>query len=314
MASNYSMPASTKPREFSILQEKLERTALSGEAYRPSLAQASIALVDRELRKALSWSNSSTPHFQVHYESDRFEKREIDAILGQLEQSYTSIFSQTHEAFAGRLDMFLVDARSAAAAGFFGSKLATHLNIEEKTLYVTKFPFQPLHQQIVAHLTHAMRMQRYEKHYENSLAWALMEDAFAVFLNHRLAAQPDAFPFFGIEPDIIVHELLQSKRVRSLTECWSSPATCNILERQVLNGAFFLYLGDTYSDDRLIELSKCDNEITTETFKDFFGKSLPELEAEWVAHLPISLLAMTRDELDLAITRWEKKIDSHLWF
>lgn len=314
MASNYYMPASSKPREFSILQEKLERTALSGDALRPTLAQASLALVDRELRKALSWSNSSTPHFQVHYESDRFEKREIEAIATQLEQSYTSIFSQTHEAFAGQLDMFLVDARSAAAAGFFGRKLATHLNVEEKTLYVTKFPFQPLHQQIVAHLTHAMRMQRYAKHYDDSHAWALMEDAFAVFLNDRLAAQPDAFPFFGIEPDIIVHELLQGKRVRNITECWSSPASCNILERQVLLGAFFLYLGDTYSDDRVIELSKCDNEITSDTFKTFFGKPLADLEAEWVEHLPVSLLAMTRDELDLAITRWEKKIDSHLWF
>jgi hypothetical protein len=310
MASSYHSYASTKPREFSILAEKLERTATSGDSLRMPPMHTSSALVDRELRAALAWNHASTPHFNLNYEDARFEKREIESVMKLLEQSYSSIFSQTHEAFNDRLEMYLVDARSQM---LLGKKLSTHLNVEEKTLYLTRFPYQPLHAQLIAHLTHAMRMNRFAKNYQDYQAWALMEDAFAVFLNHRLAVQPETFPFFGIEPDIIVHELMKSARVRSLHDCWEAPAKCNVLERQVLNGAFFLYLGDTYSDDRVVELSKCDNEITTETFKDFFGKTLDELEAEWVSHLPTSMLAITRDELDLAIHRWEKKIDAHLW-
>lgn len=316
MASNYHTFAATKPddrssaRDFSILAEKLERTATSGDTLRVPPMHTTTALVDRELRSALAWNNCSTPHFNLNYELDRFERREIDSVMKLLEQSYSSIFSQTHEAFADRLEMYLVDARSQM---ILGRRLPSHLNVEEKTLYLTRLPYQPLHAQIIAHLTHAMRMSRFAKNYEGCQAWALMEDAFAVFLNHRLAPQPDTFPFFGIEPDIIVHELMKNDRVRSLRECWDLPATCNVLERQVLNGAFFLYLGDTYSDEKVVELSKCDSDLSVDTFKQFFGKTLDELEAEWVAHLPTSMLAMTRDELDLAINRWEKKIDSHLW-
>lgn len=316
MASNYHPFAATKPddlssaRDFSILAEKLARPATSGDALRIPSMHTSNALVDRELRTALAWNNASTPHFNLNYELDRFEKREIDSVMKLLEQSYSSIFSQTHEAFADRLEMYLVDARSQI---ILGRRLPSHLNIEERTLYLTRLPYQPLHAQLIAHLTHAMRMQRFAKNYDASTAWALMEDAFAAFLNHRLAVQPETFPFFGVEPDIIVHELMKHGRVRSLHECWEAPATCSVLERQVLNGAFFLYLGDTYSDDRIVELSKCDSELSTATFKQFFGKSLDELEFEWVEHLPTSMLAMTRDELDLALPRWEKKIDAHLW-
>jgi hypothetical protein len=308
MASNYSMPASTRTREFSILQEKLERTAASGDTLRPHRTEMYSALVDRELRAALAWNSCSTPHFMLHYESGRFENREIESILKLLEQSYTSIFSQTHEAFADRLEMFLVDARSQV---LLGRRLPSHLNVEEKTLYLTKLPYQPLHQQLIEHLTHAMRMPRYAKNYHDE--WALMEDAFAVFLNHRLSPQQDVFPFFGIEPDVIAHELIASKRVRSIIDCWTSPESCSIIERQVLNGAFFIYLGDTYSDDKIVELSKCDGDISIDTFKQFFGRSLEELANEWVEHLPTSLLCMTREELDHAVTRWEKKIDSYLW-
>jgi hypothetical protein len=310
MASNYHTFAATKPRDFSILSEKLERTATSGDTLRIPPMHTTTALVDREIRTSLAWNNCSTPHFNLNYELDRFERKEIDSVMKLLEQSYSSIFSQTHEAFADRLEMYLVDARSQM---ILGRRLPSHLNVEEKTLYLTRLPFQPLHAQIIAHLTHAMRLSRFAKNYDGFQAWALMEDAFAVFLNHRLAPQPDTFPFFGIEPDIIVHELMKNGRVRSLHECWEAPASCNVLERQVLNGAFFLYLGDTYSDEKVVELSKCDSDLSVDTFKQFFGKTLDELEAEWVAHLPTSLLAMTRDELDLAITRWEKKIDSHLW-
>jgi hypothetical protein len=73
--------------------------------------------------------------------------------------------------------------------------------------------------------------------------------------------------------------------------------------------AFFTFLADTYSDDRIVEFSKCTDPITDETYQSFFGATLADLESRWKAHIPASLMTLTLEERTKAVNHWENCFD-----
>ena len=77
----------------------------------------------------------------------------------------------------------------------------------------------------------------------------MLEDAFAVFVSERLRENHKVFPFFGAEPNLITHYLLEKSAVRLLSYLWESKQFASPLERYVLAGGFLLYLGDALGTD-----------------------------------------------------------------
>jgi hypothetical protein len=186
-----------------------------------------------------------------------------------------------------------------------GRKAATHFNVGERSIYLVRSSHHSAEAEMVAMIVHATRFGKYLKHYGITTGWAMMEDAFATFITDRITQNRSIHPFFGTEPDVIAQYLLTRSIFPSLSYAWHSVRFSSEIERKVLAGAFLLYLGDTSSDDRVISFSKCDDEITSQTFADFFRKPLEQLETAWTEHLPKALLSFTDDEQHGMISRWD---------
>jgi hypothetical protein len=266
-----------------------------------------LPLSDTELRTRISWSQILSPRFSFHYDSAWFPIRQAESILEEIEQAYTLIFGFTHEAFTDRWDVYVADQRSSLIAGH---QLRSHVNCEERTLCLIQSSATHLYGELVQLLTHAMRTHRFQKNYLCTTGWASLEDAFSLFLNERISLQPEVFPFYGADPDLIAHHIYYHHSNASVSRCWQRPNSERSLVDLVLFGAFFLYLGDTFSDDRIIDFSKLDGPVTTHEFKEFFGAPLDELEHAWIAHLPVSLISATQEEQERMVLRWERAIDS----
>jgi len=262
-----------------------------------------LAISDIEIRARVQWGHVFSPHFALYYDKLMFGENEIQTTIAALEEGYSAIFSLTHEAFADRFNVFLLDQR---ASELLGRTLRSHINIEQRAIYLVRTPTRSVYTELIRWLSHAMRITRYQRHYGKTPGWAMLEDAFAVFLNARLTTYTEAFPFFGAESDVIAHHVHKTTQVGSLKDIWLSPQFAGVLERYVLAGALFLYLGDTYSDDRVVAFSKCDGEITNDTFRIFFRKPLDELETEWINHLPTTQLSLTEEDRQFVIEQWEK--------
>ncbi|MDP4221211.1 MAG: hypothetical protein Q8896_12320 [Bacteroidota bacterium] len=263
-----------------------------------------IKITDAELRARVQWIHHTTPHFEISYDKICLHTVEIEMLAQVLESAYGSIFSLTHEGITERFPIYLTDLRSPS---LMGRRTSTHFSGGERAIYLVRNSHESLDTELIAMLTHAMRFPRYIKHYGITRGWALMEDAFATFLSGRLHGNPKhAYPFYGVEPDIIAHYLKEHAVLPKLFYSWHSLRFASELERRVLAGAFLLYLGDTASDDRVVEFSKYDNEITADTFRVFFSKNLEELEDHWSEHLPKSLLSNTETEYREMMEYWKK--------
>ena len=267
-----------------------------------------IPISDTELRARVQWAHRTSSHFVISFDRTLFADVEVGNVVTTLEESYNLIYGLTHESFADRYQVCLLDQR---AVGLLGRAVQSHLSVDERAIYLVRRPSSPIHTELVALLTHAMRLPRYVRHYSVTPGWSMLEDAFSIFLHCRLTFRNDIFPFFGVEPDIIAHHIFSQEDSLSLATCWSCETRSSNLLRYAVAGAFFLHLGDTFSDDRVVEFSKCDSQIESDTFKGFFGQSLEELEAKWVEHLPTSLVTLTSEERDQALSHWQQLFETH---
>ncbi len=263
-----------------------------------------IKITDTELKARVQWIHYTTQHFEISYDKICLHSVEIETLSHVLEGAYQSIFSLTKEGLNERFPIYITDLRSPS---LMGRKTSTHFSAGERAIYLVRNTHESLDTELIAMLTHAMRFPRYIKHYGITRGWALLEDAFATFLSDRLQGNhKHSYPFYGVEPDIIAHYLKEHAVLPKLCYAWHSLRFASELERRVLAGAFLLYLGDTASDDRVVEFSKYDDEVTEDTFKIFFGKSLEVLEEGWSEHLPKALLGYTELEYREMMEHWKK--------
>lgn len=284
---NHSLSVSTPP----VVQNKITPRPL-------------IKITDSELRARVQWVHHTTPHFEISYDKICLHSVEIETLSHILENAYRSLFSLTHEGITERFPLYITDLRSPS---LMGRKTSTHFSAGERAIYLVRNTHESLDTELIAMLTHATRFPRYIKHYGITRGWALLEDAFATFVSDRLQGNAkQSYPFYGVEPDIIAHYLKEHAVLPKLFYSWHSLRFASELERRVLAGAFLLYLGDTASDDRVVEFSKYDDEITADTFKIFFGKNLEELEEQWSEHLPKALLGHTETEYHDMMEHWKK--------
>jgi hypothetical protein len=285
-----------------------EQTAppLFGRPPRVITTKPQVPISDQELRARIQWSHKTSPHFNLSYDRIAFSEPRAAKLVEELEIAYSLIFHFTHESFVDRFPVYAVDQRATA---LLGRSARSHLNLEEQAIYLVETSSERIHAEVVEQLTHAMRIVRYTKHYDHTYGWAALEEAFSIFLSHRLSMMPEVFPFFGAEADVIAYHLYR-KQGQHLLDIWSASARTHSIDQLVLAGAFVLYLGDTFSDDRVVTFSLCDDPITSDSFKTFFGAPLETLETRWMEHLPVSLLALTHEEQDAMIQRWESAIES----
>jgi hypothetical protein len=264
-----------------------------------------VPISDQELRARVQWAHKTSPHFQLSYDRIAFSEPRATMLIEELEIAYNLIFHFTHESFTDRFPVYAIDQR---ATTLLGRSVHSHLNLEEHAIYLVENSHERIYAEVVGQLTHAMRIARYKRHYDHTSGWAALEEAFSIFLSERLSMMPEVFPFFGGQADVIAYHLYR-KQGQRLQDIWVAPARSHTIDQLVLAGAFVLYLGDTFSDDRIVTFSLCDDPITSDTFKTFFGSSLDSLEAAWVDHLPTSLLALTHEEKEGMVQHWESSIE-----
>jgi hypothetical protein len=256
---------------------------------------------DSELRARVRWGHVSSQHFALSFDADMFHPNETKTLLATLESRYHQVFSLCHETFNDRMIVYAVDLRSPS---LLGRTARTHFNLAERTIYLVRSNTESFDTELTQALVHAMRFGRCIKHYGITAGWAMLEDAFAVFISERLRENHKVFPFFGAEPNLIIHFLLERSAVRLLSYLWESKQFASPTERYVLAGAFLLYLGDALGDDKIIAFSRIDDAVFSGTFRDFFGESLVKLEERWFEHLPRTLVSFTEDERTSALNEW----------
>ena len=263
-----------------------------------------IKITDSELRARVQWHRHTTPHFEISYDKICLHGVEIEMLSQVLESAYQSIFALTHEGLTDRFPIYITDLRSPS---LMGRKTSTHFSAGERAIYLVRNSHESLDTELIAMLAHATRFPRYIKHYGITRGWALLEDAFATFLSERLQSKSkNNYPFYGVDSDIIAYYLQENAVLPKLAYSWHSLRFASELERRVLAGAFLLYLGDVASDDRVVEFSKYDDEISGDTFKVFFGKNLDTVEEQWAEHLPKALLGYTEVEHREMMEHWKK--------
>lgn len=265
-----------------------------------------LPLDDHELRARIQWVHRSSNHFHLSYDRTSFNEHRAAMLNESLEIAYSLIFHFTHESFTDRFQVYAIDERSS---GVLGRAVWPHFNLEERAIYLVESSSRPLQSELAGLLAHAMRIHRYSKHYWGTPGWAALEEGFSIFLSERLSIQPDIFPFFDAEPDLVAHHL-HSRIGTHLTEIWNESPQNLILEHRILTGAFILYLGDTFGDDQVVTFSKSDDPITSDTFRSFFGSSLSDLEAGWFQYFPVALLALTESEREAMLQHWSRSVES----
>jgi len=279
--------------------------SLAGRPSRVITTKPPLPISDQELRARVQWSHKVSMHFQVSYDRSAVSDFRAATLNESLEAAYSLIFHFTHEAFPGRFQVYAVDQRAKA---LLGRTMRPHFNPEEPAIYLVENGSRQMQEELVELVTHAMRLSRYARHYEQTPGWAALEEGFGIFLNERLAMQPDVFPFYGAESDLIAHHIYRSHSPK-MSEVWNALPHALTTDQIVLAGAFLLSLGDTFSDDRVVTFSKSDYAITSETFRSFFDRSLDDLEAAWLQHLPLALVALTEEEQDKMVQHWDSAIE-----
>jgi hypothetical protein len=269
----------------------------------------SVPITDNDVRSRLHWEHTNSSHFDLLYDAQSFQHKEANILLYQLETAYHNIFYLTHEGFGDRFMVYAFDARTPA---LLGRSVRSHFNAGDRTIYLARTNSEPIEAELILAMAHAMRFPRYLKHYGITRGWAMLEDGFAVFLSERLRSDKPVFPFFGADPAVIASWLRERAEVRRLTHIWPSRNFANGLERFIIGGAFLLFLGDVAGDDKIVALSRHDEEVSGSTFQLYFGKSLETLEEHWQEHLPKYQLSYTHEECDEMIATWREQITGRL--
>jgi hypothetical protein len=262
-------------------------------------------ITDSDLRGRIIWTHRQSIHFVLTFDNASLSERETDVILHQLETAYHDIFAITHESFTDKLNVYVVDLHSTM---LLGRTTRTHFNVSERTLYLVRSHSEPMESELISAMAHAMRFQRYLEHYGITRGWAILEDAFSVFLAERLRNDKKAFPFYGADPEIIAHYLKEHLPIRMLSHIWTSRQFANAIERYAIAGAFMIYLGDVLGDDKVASFSRHDQEITQNSFHIYFHDSLEHLEGRWVEQLPKALHSYTESERNEMIHTWMKSV------
>jgi hypothetical protein len=275
-------------------------------AQRVITTRPQVPISDQELRARVQWGHETSPHFSLTFDRVSFSARQAESLLATLETAYSQVFHFTHESFAERCSVYAIDQR---AAGLLGCAVAPHYNSHEQAIYLVETSRHRADCDAVRTVTHAMRHARYGRHYYNTPGWAALEEGFSIFMTERLGISENAFPFYGTQSDLVASHL--SKKGHGICSLWKEPATAFTANELALLGAFFLYLGDTFSDDRVVTFSKSEDAITPDTFRAIFGESLEELEYAWTERHPLSLMALMQDEQDALLQKWEQAIDGH---
>jgi hypothetical protein len=290
--------------------------AVSGVAIMPHVAphpaqrvittRPQVPISDQELRARVTWGHETSPHFSLTFDRVSFTPHQADTLLAQLETSYSQIFHLTHESFADRCAVYAIDQR---ATGLLGCAVHPHYNSHERAIYLIETSRHRAECDLVRTVTHAMRHPRFEKHYYSTPGWAALEEGFSIFLTERLGVSASPFPLYGTQHDLVASHL--TTKGHTVAGLWNDPLTTFTSDQLALLGAFFLYLGDTFSDDRVVAFSKSEDAITAETFRAIFGEALDELEYAWTQRLPLSLVALMQSEQDALLQKWEQAIEGH---
>lgn len=273
-------------------------------AQRVITTRPQVPISDQELRARVQWAHEVSPHFSLTYDRLCFARQQAESLLALLEASYSQIFHFTHESFADRCPVYAIDQRSAS---LLGCAVHPHYNSHEHAIYLVETSRHRAECDVVRHVTHAMRFGRYTQHYFATPGWAALEEGFSIFLSERLGISGDAFPLFGVQPDVVAHHLTSNGH--AVASLWQEQTTNFNSNELALLGAFFLFLGDAFSDDRVVAFSKSEDAITADTFRSCFGESLDELEYAWTQRLPVSLVALMQSERDALLQKWEQAID-----
>lgn len=319
MTGGTPMETLTTQREETLL---VSRPALSGDDERNIPFTRSMAeqeqrarlhekplmpITDSDLRGCISWSHKDSQHFSLSYDNISFSSREIDVILHQLETVYHDIFHISHECFPDTLNVYVTDLHTPT---LLGRTTQTHYNVIEHVLYIVRTHQDAIEADLIVALTHAMRSRRYLEHYGITRGWALVEDAFSVFLSERLRNDKKTFPFYGADPEIIAHFLKDRLAIRMLSHLWTSRQFATAIERYVIAGAFMIYLGDILGDDKVAQFSHHDDEITQNSFYVYFNDSLEHIETRWIEQLPKSLHGYTEEERREMIRSWLRSVNA----
>jgi len=289
---NHPFPPIAKPELEPIAKRALHEKPL-------------MPISDSDLRGRISWSHQQSQHFVLSYDASSFGQREADIILMQLETIYHDIFNLIHESFSDKLNVYAIDLHTPM---LLGRTTRTHFNVSERNLYLVRTHHDTIESELITALTHAMRNRRYLEHYGITRGWAMLEDAFSVFLSERLRNDKKTFPFYGADPEIIAHHLKEHLPIRLLSQIWTSRQFANAIERFAIAGAFMIYLGDVLGDDKIASFSRHENEITHNSFHLYFNDSLEHLEERWVEQLPKALHAYTEDERLEMIHGWMRSV------
>jgi hypothetical protein len=257
---------------------------------------------------SLHWPQKASRYFDIYFDPHTFETREVEALIPQLDEGLLAIGELVGREILEHYVIYLADERSP---GFEGQVTTSCFDAVSRAIMLVRVPTRPLHSDLLIPLTHAMCSTLHQSPAATRPMRLLVEDAFAAYVNTRLAPHSDVFPYFGVEPDVICHELFQRRAVRTFRECLAHPLACSALERHVIGGAFFLYLADTYGDERLLNLFREAAQPMPASFTTTFDASLEDLENVWMRHLPDSLVALTSEERELAILHWDTLINYH---
>jgi hypothetical protein len=278
----------------------------AGKPPRVITTRPQVAIGDGELRARVQWGSRTSAHFALTFDRISFSDKQSESLLATLEAAYSQIFHFTHESFADRCHVYAIDQRLDV---LMGCAVRPHFNAEEQAIYLVETSRHHADCDVARLVTHAMRGARYGRHYRQTPGWPALEEGFSIFLTERMALGADAFPLYGAAPDVVAHHLVQARRLQ-LAPVWSAARDFTAHELTLL-GAFFLYLGDTFSDDRVVAFSKSEDAISEETFRRAFGESLDELEYAWTQRLPVSLVAHTLAEQEAMLQKWEQANEGH---
>jgi hypothetical protein len=275
-------------------------------AQRVITTRPQVPISDQELRARVQWGHETSPHFSLTFDRIAFTAHQADTLLSQLEATYSQIFHLTHESFPDRCAVYAIDQR---ATGLLGCAVHPHYNSHEQAIYLVETSHHRAECDLVRTVAHAMRHARFAKHYYSTPGWAALEEGFSIFLTERLGISASPFPLYGTQHDLVASHL--TTKGHTVAGLWNEPVTSFTSNQLALLGAFFLYLGDTFSDDRVVAFSKSEDAITAETFRAIFGESLDELEYAWTQRLPLSLVALMQSEQDVLLQKWEQAIEGH---
>ena len=144
------------------------------------------------------------------------------------------------------------------------------------------YQFAPSHESYfnaLAHeMVHVFRLHRRPHH-----DWFL-EEGFAEFVALRVDPSLDGFPWYGFPVDVVAGQWIAGGDDIPLTVLQENHKSLNLpckAQSYSLRSAFFHFLGETYGDERVLELATQERAGALADYSRFFGKEFEVLEKDW---------------------------------